>query len=126
MTSNYNKENNDPAGAEAPAGKANEKKPERISAKMKTQIVKRLLRGESLELLAREYGTTAAKISQWRDKFLASGEEAMKEKPQDEKDREISQLKKKLGDTTMDNELLQEKIRRLEKNNPLGRRRSKK
>jgi len=112
------------AGAEAPA--ESQEKPQRISAKMKTRIVKRLLRGESLELLAREFNTTAAKISQWREEFLAAGEEAMKSRAGDARDREISQLKKKLGETTMDNELLQEKIKRLENNRPLGCRRSKK
>jgi len=112
------------AGAEAPA--ESQEKPQRISAKMKTRIVKRLLRGESLELLAREFNTTAAKISQWREEFLSAGEEALKSRTGDPKDREISQLKKKLGETTMDNELLQEKIKRLENNRPLGLRRSKK
>jgi hypothetical protein len=32
------------------------------------------MRVESLELLAREYGTTVAKISKWRDEFLNAGE----------------------------------------------------
>lgn len=92
---------------------------------MKTRIVKRLLRGESLELLAREFNTTAAKISQWREDFLATGEEAMKSRAGDAKGREICQLRKKLGQTTVDNEFLQEKIKRLENNHPLDRRRSK-
>jgi len=113
-------------GAMAPGADEVNKKPQRISAKMKTQIVKRLLRGESIDLLAREYCTTAAKISQWREDFLTAGEEAMKSKPHGEKDREIAQLKKKLGETTMDYELLQEKVRRMENNSPLARRRSKK
>jgi len=115
-----------PSGAAAPEGDQAKQKPQRISAKMKTQIVTRLMRGESLDILAREYGVTAAKISKWRDSFLAAGEEAMKSRPHEEKDREISKLKQKLGDTTMENELLYEKIRRMENNHPLVRRRSKK
>lgn len=125
MTSKHQIDSGAP-GAMAPGADEVNKKPQRISAKMKTQIVKRLLRGESLDLLAREYSTTAAKISQWREDFLAAGEEALKSKPHCEKDREIAQLKRKLGETTMDYELLQEKVRRMEKNNPLARRRSKK
>jgi hypothetical protein len=85
------------AGAEAPAEKQSEQTPQRISAKMKTRIVQRLMRGESLELLAREHGTTAAKISKWRDEFLNAGEEAMKSRNGDAKDQEIARLQKKLG-----------------------------
>jgi len=110
----------------APGADEVNKKPQRSSAKMKTLIVKKLLRGESLDLLAREYSTTAAKISQWREDFSATGEEAMKSKPHSEKDREIAQLKRKLGENTTDYELLHDKVRRMKKNSPLARRRSKK
>lgn len=104
----------------------NLKKPQRFSAKLKSKIFMRFLRGESIELLAREYCTTAAKISKWRDDFLDAGEEALKKRPKKEKDREISRLKEKLGDTTMENELLYEKIRRMENGRPLAPWRSKK
>ena len=42
----------------------------RFSAKRKTEAVLRLLRGEDLDLLSREYKITANKLSQWRDAFL--------------------------------------------------------
>jgi len=116
----------DSAVASAPAEKQSEQTPQRISAKMKTRIVQRLMRGESLEILAREHGTTAAKISKWRDEFLNAGEEAMKSRNGDAKDQEIARLQKKLGETTMDYELLLDKVRHLENNSPLGRGRSKK
>ena len=41
----------------------------RFSAKRKTTAVLRLLRGEDLDLLSREYKVTAAKLSQWRELF---------------------------------------------------------
>jgi hypothetical protein len=34
----------------------------------------RLLRSADLETLSRRHGVTAAKISEWRDAFLAGGE----------------------------------------------------
>ena len=43
----------------------------------------------------------------------------------DERDDQISRLKKKVGELTMDNELLHEKVQRLEENFPLARRRSR-
>ena len=45
----------------------------RFSSRRKTATVLRLLRGDSLELLARELGVTAATLSGWRDDFLAGG-----------------------------------------------------
>ena len=39
----------------------------------KRETVLRLLRGEDLESVSRELGITAARASQWRDRFLAAG-----------------------------------------------------
>jgi transposase-like protein len=91
---------------------------------MKSGIVLRLLRGEDLEFLSREYGTTAAQISRWRDDFLSGGESAMK-RHEDPESEEIKRLREKLGEVTMESELLREKIKRLEQNRPLSRGRSK-
>ena len=41
----------------------------RFSVKRKTEAILRLLRGEDLELVSREYKVTAAKLSQWRTPF---------------------------------------------------------
>ena len=43
----------------------------------------------------------------------------------DERDEQIARLKAKVGDLTMDNELLESKIHRLEDGLPLASRRSK-
>ena len=45
----------------------------RWSARRKEGVVMRLLRGESLDLLARETGQPAGRISAWREEFLAGG-----------------------------------------------------
>jgi hypothetical protein len=99
------------------------KGPQRFSARRKLEIVLRLLRGEDLELLSRELGVTAARISKWRGQFLKSGRAALKKYPKDARDLEITQLQQKLGEVTMDNELLQKKIERLENGLPLPPRR---
>lgn len=100
--------------------------PRRFSAKLKTEIVLRFLRGEDLDLLSREYGTMAARISEWRDAFLSGGGEALKSRNEDARDREIKQLHEKPGAVTMDNELLERKIERMENGHPLQRRRPRK
>src|SRR4051812_50075115 len=45
----------------------------RMSAGRKRDAVLRLLRGEDLELVSREFGVTAAELSGWRGGFLAGG-----------------------------------------------------
>lgn len=99
---------------------------QRLSAKRKVAAVTRLLRGESLEVVAREMNVTTAKLSEWRDKVLLGAESALKERERDARDEEIARLKAKVGEITMDNELLWDKIRRMEGNRPLARGKSRK
>jgi hypothetical protein len=101
------------------------KKPERFSARQKTEVVLRLLRGEALDLLSRELGIPAARIATWREAFLDAGQAALKKQPLDSRDREIGRLREKLGEATMDMELLREKMGRLENSHPLWSRRSR-
>src|SRR4051794_6420906 len=97
----------------------------RMSARRKQDAVLRLLRGEDLELLARQLGVTAADLSGWRGAFLAAGEMSLKTRPTDARDDEIGRLKEKVGELTMTAELLEAKIEGLETHRPLGRRRSR-
>jgi transposase-like protein len=97
----------------------------RFSAKRKAQAVLRLLRGEDLDTLSRELGVTAATLSGWRDGFLDGGTAAMKSRPADGRDEEIARLRSKVGQLTMDNELLGLKCRQVEGGRPfVSRRRS--
>ena len=100
-------------------------KAKRFSARRKVEIVLLLLRGEDLELLSRELGVTAASLSKWREQFLKAGQAILKKRTPDARDLEIAQLQQKLGEVTMDNELLQKKIEHLEDGRPLPRRRSR-
>jgi predicted RNase H-like nuclease (RuvC/YqgF family) len=99
--------------------------PVRFSAQKKTEIVLRLLRGEELDRLSREFGVPASRIAAWRETFLDAGQESMKKRSTVEHDRELSRLREKLGESTMEIELLNEKINRLESGRPLGPRRSR-
>jgi uncharacterized protein YgfB (UPF0149 family) len=97
----------------------------RYSARRKTQVVIRLLRGEDIDALSRELGVTAATVSGWRDHFLVGGQAALKTRQADEREEEVMRLKAKIGDITMENELLREEQRRLKQNLPLASRRSR-
>ena len=94
------------------------KKPERFSARQKTEVVLRLLRGEALDLLSRELGVPAARLTTWREAFLDAGQEALKNQPLDSRDQEIGRLREKLGESTMAIELVREQMGRLETNRP--------
>src|SRR3712207_6447762 len=72
----------------------------RMSARRKQEAVLRLLRGEDLELLSREFGVTAAELSGWRDQFLAAGEVSLKSRPADTRDAEIDRPQAKVGELT--------------------------
>ena len=99
-------------------GAGETQKNRRWSAKRKRDAVLRLLRGEDLETLSRELNVSAAKLSRWRDDFLAGGEAQLKVRPSLAKDREIRELHRKLGELTMEVELLREKARKLEERAP--------
>ena len=111
------------ANAGAPSGAAGPER--RFSAQRKLAAVSRLLRGEPLETLARELNITAARLSAWRDRALVGAEAAMKERERDSRDEELLRLRAKLGEITMANELLEQKIVALEGGRPLARRRSR-
>ena len=111
------------ARAAAPPDPDGGREPGRFSARRKTDAILRLLRGEPLDSLARELGVTAATLAHWREHFLGGGQAALKSRPVDERDEEIQRLRAKVGEITMNNELLLERCHRLEANLPLPRRR---
>jgi hypothetical protein len=84
-----------------------------------------LLRGADLEATSREYGVTAATLPEWREAFLAAGEEGLKVQQEDRVDGRGRRARQIIADLAMDNELLRERIRRMEDEMPFLRWRSK-
>jgi transposase len=80
----------------------------RWSAGKKTDVVLRLLRGESLEELSRELQVEAHRLAAWRDDFLEGGKEGLKGQRPDRSpdDRALRQAERKIGQLTMENEIL--------------------
>jgi transposase len=80
----------------------------RWSAGKKMDAVLRLLRGESLEALSRELGVEAHRLAAWRDEFLEGGKEGLKGQRPDRSpdDRALRQAERKIGQLTMENEIL--------------------
>jgi len=113
------------ATGEAPAGRAADRG--RFSAPRKAEAVLRLLRGEDLETLSRSLGVTAATLATWRENFLLAGAAALKTgRPEaDNTEAKVLLLQAKIGELTMENELLRDKADRLDAQLPLARRRSR-
>ncbi len=80
----------------------------RWSAGKKLDAVLRLLRGEPLEALSRELGVEAHRLAAWRDDFLEGGKEGLKGQRPDRSpdDRALRQAERKIGQLTMENEIL--------------------
>ncbi len=79
----------------------------RWSANRKIDVVLRLLRGESLEEVSREVGVEAHRLAAWRDDFSELGKQGLKaRRPRTEADRRLSDAERKIGELTMENEIL--------------------
>src|SRR5437899_12304499 len=79
----------------------------RWSARRKEQLVLRLLRGESLDLLARETGQPAGRIASWREEFLAAGREGLKSRPLPAEERALQEAQRKIGELSMQVDILE-------------------
>jgi len=95
----------------------------RWSACRKEQVVLRLLRGESLGLLAREVGQPAGRIAGWREEFLQAGREGLKSRPRPEDDRRLVAAQRKVGELQLEVDILRALLER--KGTPTSPRRSR-
>jgi len=89
----------------------------------KRDAVLRLLRGESVEAISREMGVEIYRLEQWRDKGLSGIAAALKQREGDPVQAELDAAMKRVGELTMQNELLWQRVR---KPGPLAKRRSSK
>jgi transposase len=92
----------------------------RWSAKRKVSVILELLRGADVESTSRKYRVTAATLTEWRDRFLVGGETGLKTRESDVDDEERRRLKSVVATVSVENELLREKIARLENGRPLA------
>ena len=95
---------------------------QRWSAGRKREVVLRLMRGEAAELLSRELVLPLFKLEQCRQRAEAAFEGALKEREADPADGQLAAAMQRIGELTMENELLRAKM---ERPGPLDRRRSR-
>ena len=88
----------------------------RWTATRKGEIVLALLRGADLSEVCRKNGISQSQAYAWSDSFLEGGQESLKSRRgrKDPKEREVSRLERKVGQLTLQLEILEE-VARLKK-----------
>jgi transposase len=94
---------------------------QRWSVARKRAVVLRLIAGEPVELVSREIGVPVFKLERWREKAEAALEGALKERETGAGGAELAAALQRVGELTMENELLRAKMGQMP--GPLARRR---
>ena len=84
----------------------------RWTATRKMEVVLRYMRGESLDDLSREIGIAASQIEEWYQAAIVGIEDSLKSRTGHLLEAELDLAKKRIGELSMDNELLRERSRR--------------
>jgi transposase len=84
----------------------------RWTATRKMEVVLRLMKGESIDFLSREIGIPASEIETWHQAVFKGVETALKTRVEDPLQAELDLAKKRIGELSMENELLRERSRR--------------
>ena len=92
-----------------------------VGRREKSSIDPQHLEGEtSVPEAARAHGLTVAEVEEWKERYLAAAENALRSRPKDEealKDEQIKKLKQKVGELVLDIDILKE----AQKGRPFGR-----
>ncbi len=73
----------------------------RFSSRRKAGAVLRLLRGETLQAVARGLGVTVARLTEWRDAFVAGGQQSLLSRnASSQAQEEVERLRSLVGDLT--------------------------
>ena len=88
---------------------------QRWTAKRRAALVIGIVKGEtSAQEAARKHGLTVAEVEEWKERFLAAAENALRSRPRDEeaqKDESIKELKQKVGELVLENDVLKEAVK---------------
>ncbi|MDT8442615.1 MAG: hypothetical protein RQ723_13320 [Desulfuromonadales bacterium] len=95
---------------------------QRWSLARKREVAVRLLRGEPIDAVSRELGVEVYRLEKWRDRALAGMDAGLKERDGDPVQDQLDAAMRRIGELSMENELLRGRI---ERPGPLVGRRSK-
>src|SRR3954454_19034090 len=95
---------------------------QRWSLARKHEVVLRLLRGEPVEAVSRQFGVPVWQLERWQARALAGLKTGLRERSEDPAERELAEAHRRIGELSMEVELLRARI---ERPGPLARRRSR-
>jgi transposase-like protein len=85
---------------------------QRWTAKRRAALVISLLKGETtVAEAARRHGLKVAEVEEWRERFVLGAENALRARPKEDevlREEEVNRLKRKVGELTMDLDILRE------------------
>lgn len=84
----------------------------RWTATRKMEVILRHMRGEPLESLSREIGVAASQIEEWFQAAIRGIEDSLKSRHNEPLQEELDLAMKRIGELSMENELLRERSRR--------------
>jgi len=79
---------------------------QRWTAARKREVILRLLRGEPMEAISRELGVELFRLDSWLNKAFAGIDATLKERSEDPISIERDKALQRIGELTMENELL--------------------
>ena len=85
---------------------------QRWSKRRKLEVVMWLFRGESLDDVSRDVGLEISRLEKWRDKAMRGLEEGLREREGDPVQVALDDANRRIGELSMENELLRKKARR--------------
>ena len=101
-----------------------EQSPKRWTAKRKAAVVLELIKGTTTPSeVARQHDLTVGEIEQWKEDFISQGTEVLRSHPRDQEaqwEAREKDLLAKIGDLTMEKEVLKKTHRILGKDLPEG------
>ena len=84
----------------------------RWSANRKKEAVLRMMRGEATDALSRELSIETYRLEEWHKKALQGMEEALKSHEGDPHTAELDAAMRRIGEISLENELLRERIKK--------------
>ena len=89
------------------SGMATEQLHERWSARAKTDVVLRLLKGEDIGAVSRETQVPVDELETWRRVFLERGTQGLKRRDPTRSDPELKRVQARMGELTMKLEVVE-------------------
>jgi transposase len=84
----------------------------RWSANRKKEAVLRMMRGEPVDTLSQELCIEIYRLEEWHDKAIQGIEEALKFREGDPHTAELDAAMRRIGEISLENELLRERIKK--------------